>query len=465
MTTENSRADALADALNLLRETQKTPPNYGWALRRDSFLQSITAPPVEQPAAAPMPPNAQLRRVMDLLDAHLGDSDPTLEGMTQEEIEEEFPVVAAMQIIVGLYQDPPTASDTAPSPADERIVQLEASVQRYRNMVDELKQRLHDVTHPDAPADERAAFEAWLADYLHKTAGTPMDICKRVASECNDPNIGNPILWAAWEERGRRAASANETGAEGAKTDVTLPYENALHELIRKIIPGLDSGDILADAQTAINAVAGREMTDAQIDATWANLDARGSSLYEPHQWEVEMRRRFARAILSRSPAMAAEAVASPAAGEVYQVKLPGDSESTWRDATESAFAVTTEAHRRIVYRAPQPARPAYDGNHVENHCTECSQYESECEPAQADARVGLTDEQRAEVTDVVARAYGYLWHVVHPDIDGPACVNIDPYQASYAARRALRELLTSEQRGKAINAVRAEIVARAGGV
>lgn len=54
---------------------------------------------------------------------------------------------------------------------------------------------------------------------------------------------------------------------------------------------------------------------------------------------------------------MVAEAVASPAAGEVYQVKLPGDSESTWRDATESAYAVTTEAHRRIVYRAPQPAQ------------------------------------------------------------------------------------------------------------
>ena len=38
-------------------------------------------------------------------------------------------------------------------------------------------------------------------------------------------------------------------------------------------------------------------MTDEQIDAVWANTDSRGHSLYEPHQWEIEMRRRFARAI------------------------------------------------------------------------------------------------------------------------------------------------------------------------
>ncbi|WP_236872945.1 hypothetical protein [Burkholderia sp. LA-2-3-30-S1-D2] len=93
---------------------------------------------------------------------------------------------------------------------------------------------------------------------------------------------------------------------EAAPADVTLPYENALHELIRKIRPDLDSGDIIADAQTAINSLAGRAITDAQIDATWANLDARGSSLYEPHQWEVEMRRRFARAIIATTPAPSA---------------------------------------------------------------------------------------------------------------------------------------------------------------
>ncbi|UJH75015.1 hypothetical protein L0U95_24060 (plasmid) [Burkholderia cenocepacia] len=122
MTTENSRADALTDE-HIKAVWDRECGSYTvweeWDI--PGFVRAcIAASPVEQPAVAPMPPNAQLRRVMDLLDAHLGDSDPTLEGMTQEEIEEEFPVVAAMQIIVGLYQDPPTASDTAPSPADER---------------------------------------------------------------------------------------------------------------------------------------------------------------------------------------------------------------------------------------------------------------------------------------------------------------------------------------------------------
>lgn len=40
-----------------------------------------------------------------------------------------------------------------------------------------------------------------------------------------------------------------------AERDPTLPYEQALSELIDKIIPGLDSGDILADAQTASAAL------------------------------------------------------------------------------------------------------------------------------------------------------------------------------------------------------------------
>ncbi|MDN7988975.1 hypothetical protein QZM97_02680 [Burkholderia orbicola] len=84
-------------------------------------------------AVAPMPPNAQLRRVMDLLDTHLGDSDLMLEGMTQEEIEEEFPVVAAMQIVVGLYQKPPTESEPAPSPADERAALSEDRIDWIAN--------------------------------------------------------------------------------------------------------------------------------------------------------------------------------------------------------------------------------------------------------------------------------------------------------------------------------------------
>jgi hypothetical protein len=43
------------------------------------------------------------------------------------------------------------------------------------------------------------------------------------------------------------------------------------------------------------------------------------------------------------------EAVAKPD----YQIKLPGDSESVWRDATEGAYWVTSEKNRRIIYLTP----------------------------------------------------------------------------------------------------------------
>ncbi|WP_159086264.1 hypothetical protein [Burkholderia mayonis] len=56
-----------------------------------------------------MPNNlkSRLRRVMDLLDTELGDSDLMVEGMTEEEIEEECPVFAAMQIVVALWAETP----------------------------------------------------------------------------------------------------------------------------------------------------------------------------------------------------------------------------------------------------------------------------------------------------------------------------------------------------------------------
>lgn len=44
-----------------------------------------------------------------------------------------------------------------------------------------------------------------------------------------------------------------------AQPDQALPYETALAELIDKIVPGLDSGDILADAKRASMALAQAE--------------------------------------------------------------------------------------------------------------------------------------------------------------------------------------------------------------
>ncbi|WP_157636638.1 hypothetical protein [Burkholderia ubonensis] len=60
---------------------------------------------------------AELRRVMDLLDTELGDSDSVVEGMTQEEIEDEYPVFAAMQIVVSLWEAIPDDGAAMPSNA------------------------------------------------------------------------------------------------------------------------------------------------------------------------------------------------------------------------------------------------------------------------------------------------------------------------------------------------------------
>lgn len=58
------------------------------------------------------------------------------------------------------------------------------------------------------------------------------------------------------------------------------------------------------------------------------------------------------------TPALAS----APVAGEaIYQIKLPGDTESGWHDATEGAYWAATEKTRRIVYAAPQASEAVRD--------------------------------------------------------------------------------------------------------
>lgn len=68
--------------------------------------------------------------------------------------------------------------------------------------------------------------------------------------------------------------------------------------------------------------------------------------------------------------------------------------------------------------------------------------------------RIKERDEALAEVERLkatVALAYGHLWHVNNePATPIPIYT---PEKAAYAARKLLRDLLTSEQRGDAINA------------
>ena len=64
---------------------------------------------------------------------------------------------------------------------------------------------------------------------------------------------------------------------------------------------------------------------------------------------------------------------------------------------------------------------------------------------------------QRAGVPiEAVAKAYGYLWHVNEMNADFARIY--PPAKAAYAARKVLREFLTHEQRGEAINEAGREI-------
>ena len=54
--------------------------------------------------------------------------------------------------------------------------------------------------------------------------------------------------------------------------DETLEFEIALHKIIEKLCPGLDSGDILADAKTALDAplpVQRQPLTEDQTRAAY----------------------------------------------------------------------------------------------------------------------------------------------------------------------------------------------------
>jgi len=73
------------------------------------------------------------------------------------------------------------------------------------------------------------------------------------------------------------------------------------------------------------------------------------------------------------------------------------------------------------------------------------------------DALVDATAELKRlrEIERAAGAAYGYLWHV-NNEPGAPA--QFDPEAAAYLARRILRDLLTSEQRGKGITDARHEM-------
>ncbi|MBR8426200.1 hypothetical protein [Burkholderia cenocepacia] len=235
--TDKSPADALTAMADDMRAEQtylgscrESCDNSGrirWD-RLQRVIDHLAASPVEQPAAAPMPryTEAMGAAAQAYLERVVG-HDPKL------------PIFWAdlWGAMLGAAE-----ANTAPTQADERIAQLEASVQRYRIMVDELKQRLHNVTHPEAPADERAdgraAFEAeWMLvkrkriDEIKRYAYTKFEESYQgrglydESAVHRNANLGEEMLtniqseleWIdedAKDFAAEHAASANETGAE-----------------------------------------------------------------------------------------------------------------------------------------------------------------------------------------------------------------------------------------------------------
>lgn len=78
------------------------------------------------------------------------------------------------------------------------------------------------------------------------------------------------------------------------------------------------------------------------------------------------------------------------------------------------------------------------------------AQYWHVAETASAE-RIAALEKERDALKAAIATAYGHLWHVNNEPY-APIPI-YTPGKAAYAARKVLRELLTSEQRGDAINA------------
>lgn len=61
--------------------------------------------------------------------------------------------------------------------------------------------------------------------------------------------------------------------------------------------------------------------------------------------------------------------------------------------------------------------------------------------------------------SDALARAYGYLWHVNHPEDIPTGHPYMSADRAAVEARKELRDMLTHEQRGEGINCVRQKLL------
>ncbi|AZQ55981.1 Lar family restriction alleviation protein [Burkholderia cenocepacia] len=232
-------------------------------------------------------------------------------------------------------------------------------------------------TTAPSPADERAAFEECIREH-----SDPDRFDDRIAQQDGHyVEYATALAWAAWQAR---AASANETIVEDTG--------GAL--LACPFCGGEPKRMTLNDEANFGGNVIVCTSCDCSTHVEF------GEKLGLVEAWN-------SRVAHSRSPAMAAEAVA------IYQVP---EGCGTWSDVSPELFEQSSPARRRVVYATPQPAPAAIPAgwNLVpidptpeilmaiwQNERDARRAWERALaavpQPAQADARVGL-DELRATV-------------------------------------------------------------------
>jgi hypothetical protein len=146
----------------------------------------------------------------------------------------------------------------------------------------------------------------------------------------------------------------------------------------------------------------------------------------------------------------------------------PAEKPIAWTDVVSAIRAVDAEAARRGEM-FPQMADEHREDRRATRRTVEMIEWYAKHGGAVAEKLPGwpkitypAADVATDAARDAIATAYGYLWHVnaAHDAPPEAEVLSITPEQAAYEARKVLRDLLTHEQRGKGINAVRAAMSA-----
>ncbi|MBR8201657.1 hypothetical protein [Burkholderia vietnamiensis] len=430
MTTDNSRADVLTDlqimealeAAGVKWQEQRSLANdreiltFGSTPAADiiaGIRTLLAAFPVEQPAPAPIAYDGLTEEFTEEVTRLANDAPGIREAVAGA-------LASCNAIIVPLGGAAP-----APSPADERAAMLAWAVERWdaevknrplinvhrRSLDDTWRQVIrhcggddvsligprHDAllaANPIKPAPTAERFspaalimrdccetdpddpkEPSTICISHETLTEIVERHTTVTACCGRSECGGEC-GNEWRGRQARAASANETDDYETRRKVA--------EALGIVWPGTRDGKRIGYAWSYLLGC----IKDASANETGAEgADALAHELWSAAQRApgegIEGAVQRIAAILSRSPAMAAEAVGIPAGWKA----MPPSATTAMRMAMAEAAA---EYMRRTGGNSPDAI---YEAG-----------FAAAPQPAQADARVGLTDEQR----EAIQRAIDY---------------------------------------------------------